>query len=113
MKIRKNGSTPDTHRMHDLIDQLSADIASSTDGSLLIDQTEGQFLVDVMIWTCNFLNDRRIYHKKQQLVKREIEKLMKQQLSTQDLQAIQERAGRQAELEVLPTMEVDGEEENA
>lgn len=103
-------STPDTAKMHNLIDQLSGDIAKSTDGSVIIDQEEAQFLVDQMIWTCNFLNDRKVYHKKQQLVKKEIEKLMRQQLSAQDLQAIRDKAAREAELTVLPAAIVDGED---
>lgn len=103
------GTTPDTRKLHDLIDQLSSDIAASNDGSVTIDQEEAQTLVDTAIWCCNFLNDRRIYHKKQQVKKRMIEKLVREKLSQKEIDELSAAAKAEAERTVLPTTEVDGE----
>lgn len=109
MSKNTTGTTPDTKKLHDLIDQLSGDIASSTDGSVIIDQTEAQLLVDTAIWVCNFLNDRRMYHKHQQVKKRMIEKLVREKLSQREIDELSAAAKREAEKTVLSDDEVNGQ----
>ena len=108
--MKAKGTTPDTNKTSEIIDQLTQDIATSTDGTILIDQMEAQHIVDTLIWTNNFLNDRRVYHKHQQLKKREIEKIARKLLSADDLAKIDAFAKKQALGAVLPQGEVDGDE---
>lgn len=96
----EKGTTPNTKKLEECVDQLAFDIEEAdkaADGDITVGVAEARFIRESLRWLCEFLNDRKLYHKKQQLKKRLIEKLVREKLSPDEIAALNKAAGTLAE----------------
>src|SRR5437867_2966309 len=81
---------------------LEKTIAKFEDNPTRIPTTpELTILINAGKWTCEHLNDRRIYHKKQQAKKRAWERIAKRMLAKDEIAQIEKRVAGMSELELL------------
>jgi hypothetical protein len=92
--------SPDTKALEDMIEQLESDYEKAEDGSISITVSETEDILEVLKWTCEKLNTQKIYHKTQNRKKKIIERLIKEQLSADELRQIDIEARKAVEAEV-------------
>lgn len=106
-----NAKVPDTKQLEELVDQLEGE--SETKEAILdgikITVEEAKLAVAGLKWLCNFLNDRRTYHKRQQIKKNTLIRIAKEKMSKQELEEVDAAANAEAQRTVLPAEEVDSE----
>jgi hypothetical protein len=93
METRETTKSPDTEKLEEIIEKLE-------EGTDLTDD-DLDVTTAALKWTCNFLIDRRLYHKQKQARDRAFEKLAKKMLSKDEVAAIEAKVKGLTEAELL------------
>lgn len=96
--------SPDTNRLELLLEKIEAGLDNKeplTEAILNLDESETLDLINAVRWTCAYLNDRKVYHKRQQLKKREFERVAKRMLAADEVAAIERKVNAMTEAELL------------
>lgn len=104
---------PNTTWLEEFIDQFDSDITEAAkqpadSQAVIITLDEARTVRNDLVWLLNMLSGRKTYQKKQQIKRKLIDKLIKQQLSPDEIKRLNAQATREASLSTLSDKIVNG-----
>ena len=115
MNFDAKPKSPNLDKLNDAVDQMESDLnnaVANKDGEIMIGTHEALFIRDALVFTLNSLGNRKVYQKRQQIIKKEIAKIAKRMLGKDEIDRISQLANEQAKRTALPDAVVNGDDDN-